>query len=129
MTILGWTKPLALVLCATLVATRSDCGGSGSKSSLSIHIVSPSSTGSFATDLPTIAVGGTVGGWTFFDPTPTITWHVDESGLGGTIGQLLGTFDTGQIALDAGWNTVHVRAENGKQKSASDLITIFRGTP
>ncbi len=124
------SSALTLLACAASVS-RSSCGqpGSGSHAALWIEIVSPSSSGLFTTDLTAIGIGGNVGGWTIFDPAPAITWRNVEAGTSGSVGQLIGTFDTGQLALVLGPNTIHVKAANGAQKSATATIVVTRVVP
>jgi hypothetical protein len=91
-----------------------------------IQIVSPSPTGSYTSALSSVAIGGDVGGWSTWDPAPTIYWNNDKTGDDGSVGQWTGTFMTGQIALEPGPNPIHVRASNGVQASATATIVVTR---
>lgn len=122
-------KVLAIAaLSAAVTSHQGSCVArtGGRHGALWIHIVSPSSTGSYTTAMTTVGVGGDVGGWSIFDPTPTIRWRNEATGEEATIGQSLGTFATGQIGLAPGPNTIRVRASNGAQKQAQDSIVVFR---
>lgn len=99
----------------------SDDGDSGS---LWIRIVSPSSEPAYWTDRSSASLGGDLGGWTIFDPAPTVSWRNTTTGEHGSTGQILGTFATGPIALVEGANILRVRASNGVQDDAVDSITV-----
>jgi hypothetical protein len=128
MTKLPMGRTIAAALAVAWLASAGGCpsGSSGSAGKLWIEIVSPSSTGSHTASSTTVSVGGNVGGWTIFDPAPTISWRNDANGASGADGQLLGTFSTAQIPLELGGNTIHVKAANGVQEKGTDVIVVTR---
>ncbi|MCK6448292.1 MAG: hypothetical protein L6Q99_18040 [Planctomycetes bacterium] len=123
-------RTLAAVACVLLASSHGSCVvWSGSYGHLWVEIDSPSSSGSHTTDHSSLTVGGDVGGWRVFDPAPKLHWHNHATGESGVVGQTLGTFTFGPLALALGPNPIHVTASNDVQEDASDEILVTRIAP
>lgn len=125
-----WARALVVIVGVLLVSSHGSCVvWSGSYGRLWVEIVSPTSSGSHVTDLASLAIGGDVGGWRVFDPAPKLHWHNHATGESGVVGQTLGTFAFGPVALALGANPIHVTASNDVQEDASDKLLVTRVAP
>jgi hypothetical protein len=120
-------KVAACLVAVIGLALAGACGSSSrvNPGSLTIRIISPSTQDHLVTNSANVSFGGDVGGWSILDPTPVIHWSNQATGASGQIGQLLGTWDVyGGIDLKPGDNVLTVRAANGVQADAVDVITV-----